>query len=78
MILGLAFLEIAGQECEPVPVFKTPLSWLRSGGAGIAVLDWDYCRDLLLDHELIAEDVDLGNRLAAVLKPDIWVMGEAA
>ncbi len=73
VILGNAYLEIAGEELQPVPVFKTPLSWLRSGGAGIVVLDWDYARDLLLDHELIAEDVDLGNRLEATLKPRIWV-----
>jgi hypothetical protein len=58
-------------------VFRNPLTWLKSGGAGIAILDWKYSRDLLLDHELIAEDVGLGNRLEAVLKPSIWVM-EAA
>ncbi len=78
VVLGTAFLEVAGQECAPITVFKNPLTWIRSGGAGISILDWDYARNLLLDHELIAEDVDLGNRLAAVLKPDIWVMGEAA
>ncbi len=78
VVLGTAFLEIASQECEPVPVFKNPMTWLRSGGAGISILDWNYARDLLLDHELIAEDVELGTRLAATLKPDIWVMGAAA
>ena len=78
VVLGNAFLEIAGQEFEPVPVFSTPVSWLRSSGAGIVVLDWCYIRDLLLDRELIAEDVDLGNRLAAVLKPEILVMVAAA
>ena len=78
LVLGNAFLEIAGQDYEPVPVFKNPLSWLKSGGAGIAILDWDYARDLLLDHELIAEDLELGNRLEAVLRPDIWIRGAAA
>ena len=78
VILGNAFLECAGQELEPVPVFKTPLSWLRSGGAGIYILDWDYARDLLFDHLLIAEDLALGDRLAAALAPAVWVMGEAA
>lgn len=73
LVLGAAYLEIAGQEGEPVRVFKTPLSWLRSGGAGIAILDWDWVRDLLLDHELVAEDVDLGNRLEAALMPSIWI-----
>ncbi len=33
--------------------------------------------DLLLGFDLIAEDVELGNRLEAALKPEIWVM-EAA
>ncbi len=77
LVLGNAFLEIAGQEGEPVPVFRNPLSWIRSAGAGIVVLDWDYARDLLLDHWLIAEDLELGDRLEAALKPEIWVMGAA-
>ena len=78
LILGNAFLEIAGQEGEPVPVFKTPMSWLMSGGAGIAILDWNWTRKLLLDHELIAEDVELGTRLESALGPEIWVMRTAA
>ncbi len=78
LVLGNAFLEIAGQERAPVPVFKNPLTWLRAGGAGIVVLDWDYARDLLLDHELIAEDLDLGAALEGALKPDIWGRGAAA
>ncbi len=78
VVLGNAYLEIAGETRAPVPVFSTPISWFRSGGAGIVILDWDYARDLLLDHDLIAEDIGLGNRLAAVLKPEIWIMAEAA
>ena len=78
LVLGNAYLEIAGETCAPVPVFRNPLTWLKSGGAGIAILDWNYARDLLLDRELIAEDVDLGTRLAATLKPEIWVMEAAA
>ena len=77
LVLGNAFLEIAGDQGEPVPVFRNPITWLRSGGAGIVILDWNWIPDLLLGHELIAEDVDLGNRLAAALKPDIWVMESA-
>ena len=77
LVLGNAYLEIAGQEGEPVPVFRNPLTWLRSGGAGIVILDWDCAWDLLLGFELIAEDVELGNRLETVLRPGIWVM-EAA
>ena len=78
LVLGSAYLDITAQEGEPLPVFKNPLTWLRSGGAGIAILDWDYARDLLLDHELIAEDLDLGDRLAAALAPDIWIREAAA
>ncbi len=77
LVLGAAYLEIAGQELAPVPVFRNPLTWLRSGGGGIVVLDWAYARDLLLDHVLIAEDVELGTRLEAALAPSILVM-EAA
>ncbi len=78
LVLGLAYLEIARQEGEPVPVYRNPLTWLRSGGDGIVVLDWAWAWDLLLGLDLIAEDVDLGNRLEAALKPDIWVMEAAA
>ncbi len=53
------------------------MSWLRSGGAGVVVLDWDWARDLLLGHELLAEDLDLGERLEAALEPVISI-GRAA
>ncbi len=78
LVLGNAYLEIAAETCAPVPVFSTPMSWLRAAGAGIVVLDWAYARDLLLDHELVAEDLELGDRLAAVLKPEIWIGRTAA
>ncbi len=77
LVLGSAFLGIAGQEGEPVPVFRNPMAWLQSGGAGIVVLDWDWAADLLLGFDLIAEDLDLGTRLEAALKPAIWI-GRAA
>ena len=78
LVLGAAYLEIAGQEGEPVPVFSTPISWLRSGGAGVVVLDWDWVPELLLGHELIAEDLKLGTRLQAALAPSIWLAEVAA
>ena len=77
LVLGLAYLEIAGQEGEPILVFKNPMTWLRSGGDGIVVLDWDWAWDLLLGLDVIAEDLDLGNRLEAALRPNIWI-GRAA
>ena len=73
----LAYLEIAGQEGEPIPVFRNPITWLLAGGAGIAILDWSWMPELLLGHELIAEDLDLGERLDAALKPNISI-GRAA
>ncbi len=73
LVLGAAYLDIAGHEGEPVPVYRNPMTWLRAGGAGIVVLDWNYARDILLDHELIAEDLALGEQLEAALKPDIWI-----
>ena len=72
-VLGNAYLEIAGETRAPVPVFKDPLTWLLGAGAGIVVLDWDHARDLLLDHELVAENLDVGNRLDDALKPDIFI-----
>ena len=78
LVLGSAYLDIASQEGEPVPVFRNPLTWLGSGGAGIVVLDWDWAWHLLLGFDVIAEDVDLGNRLEAALRPSIWIQEAAA
>lgn len=78
IVLGAAFLEIAGQEGAPIMVFKTPMSWLLSGGAGVCILDWGWARNLLLDLELVAEGLDLGARLEDALKPSIWIGRVAA
>ena len=77
LVLGNAYLEIARQDFEVVPIFSTPISWLRSAGAGVCILDWNFARDLLLGHELLVEDLELGDRLEAALAPEIFVM-EAA
>ena len=73
LVLGNAFLEISDQEGEPVPVFKTPLSWLRAAGRGLVLLDWDWAREVLTGLDLVAEDLALGEQLEAALKPDIWI-----
>ena len=78
LVLGAALLEIASQEHEPLMVFRSPLSWLKAGGAGIVVLDWSWVSELLLGFELTAEDLALGNRLVAALKPNVWVPEAAA
>ncbi len=78
LVLGSAYLDIASQEGAPLPVFRNPMTWLWSGGDGIVMLDWEWVPDLLLGLDLIAEDVELGTRLEAALRPDIWVMEAAA
>ena len=78
LILGAVYLEIAGQEGEPVPVFHNPLAWLRAGGEGIVILDWAWAPDLLLGFDLVAEDLELGERLENTMRPGIWVMEAVA
>ena len=78
LILGSIYLDIAGQEDEPVPVFSNPISWLRAGGEGIVVLDWAWAPDLLLGFELVAEDLELGEWLDNAMRADIWIMDPAA
>ena len=78
VILGSAFLDLAAQYDAPLRVYRDPLSWLKSGGHGIVILDWGWAPDLLCRLELVAEDVDLGNRLETALRPDIWVRQTAA
>ena len=77
MVLGAAYLEIADQEDAAIAVFRNSMSWLRSGGGGVVILDFDWVWELLLGFELIAEDLDLGGVLEAALKPNIWI-GRAA
>ena len=77
LVLGRAYLDVATDFGEPIPVFRNPITWLLADGAGIAILDWSWVPELLLGHELIAEDLSLGERLDAALKPNIWI-GRAA
>ncbi len=42
------------------------------------MLDWAWVPDLLLGFDLIAENVKLGERLEAALKPNIWIGRVAA
>jgi hypothetical protein len=78
LILGSAYRDIAAEEGAPLPVYRNPLSWLKSCGDGIVMLDWSWAPDLLLGLDLIAEDLELGERLSAALRPDIWVKEAAA
>ncbi len=78
LILGAAYCDLAAEVDAPLPVYRNPLTWLKSCGDGIVVLDWDWAPDLLLGLDLIAEDLELGERLSAALRPDIWVKDAAA
>ena len=78
LILGSAYLDLAAEVASPLPVFSDPLAWLRAGGAGVVVLDWAWAPDLLLGFELVAENLELGERLASAMKPDVWIMESAA
>jgi len=68
---------------EPLPVFRNPASWTRSGGAGVCPLDLErFAREVLWrpEIEMVAEDIETGDRLkraldraARVRKPKITV-----
>lgn len=88
-MLGEAALLAARWYGSPLPVYGNPLSWLRSGGAGVMPLDWPgFAREMLWypEIELVVSDVRLGERLkreidsvARVRKPRISIdMWEAA
>ncbi len=78
LILGAAYLDLAIEAAAPLPVFCDPFAWLRASGEGIVILNWDWAPDLLLGLELVAENLELGERLASALKPDIWIKESAA
>ena len=78
LILGSAYLDLAVEYDAPLPVYRNPITWFKSCGDGIVVLDWDWAPDLLHGLDLVAEDLELGERLSAALRPDIWVKEAAA
>ncbi len=66
-------------EDEPLKVYETPLSWLRGGGAGIHILDWDAARVYLGQRQAFAaETPQLGERLESALKPRVLVRRDSA
>ncbi len=78
MLLGSIYVGLVLEEGCALPLYSDPLRWIKADGEGTVVLDWAWAPDLLLGFDLIVEDVELGNRLDAALKPDIWVMEAAA
>ena len=77
-LLGSIYVGLALEAGCALPVYASPMNWIKANGQGLVILNWETGPDLLLDvGEFVAEDVALGNRLAAALRPKIWVM-EAA
>jgi len=88
-MLGEFMLQEALWHSTPLPVFRNPLTWVRSGGAGVCPLDWKrFAREILWhpEVELVTEDIETGDkakraidRAARMRKPRISVeMKEAA
>ena len=62
----------AWEPAEPLPVWRTPLRWLREGCAGIVILDWAEAYWRLPDRTLIAEDEIHGRQIRASMQPPDW------
>ena len=86
-MLGECMLREAIWFNEPLPVFRNPLTWLRSGGAGVFPLDWPaFINEILwASVELVAEDVAHGELIQRHLdtalkagKPKVSVWRAAA
>ena len=79
LLLGSIYVDLAIEAGCALPVYANPMSWLRANAEGVVILDWNAAPALLLDaSEFLAEDLALGDRLAAALAPAVWVMGEAS
>ena len=79
VLLGSIYLPLVLDEGCALPLYSNPLNWLRADGEGVVVLDWEMAPALLCDvGEFLVEDVATGNRIEAALRPEIWVMENAA
>lgn len=57
---------------SPLPVWRTPLTWLRQGAEGVVVLDWAQAYWEIPDNNLIAEGEHHGQQIRNAMKPDPW------
>src|SRR5262249_52139118 len=60
---------------DPVPIGRTPLRWLQSGGKGICLLSsnrLDRQQLLLQVRHLVAEDIAHGRELRGELQRPLW------
>lgn len=80
VFLGEYAVSIAADLGEPLQICRSPLAWLRAGGAGTVVIgDWVEARFRLHGLKLLAEDpshgweLQRGFRLAVPDLPEIYV-----
>ena len=68
-ILGLDHFDRADITRQPVRLYRSPITWLASGGDGIAIADWWKARALLCRlPELIVNDRDHADDVARRLR----------
>lgn len=68
---------------EPIQIWRRPLDWLRAGGSGLCVLEWETARYHLRDFTLISEGFRHGIQLEKLLTipagiPNIVLQQEGA
>ena len=64
VLLGSIYIGLVLKEDCALPIYSNPLSWLKTDGEGVVVLDWEMAPALLLDvGEFLVEDVETGNRI---------------
>jgi len=61
--------QIASPHFEPLPVWKSPLAWLRADRHGLVILRPDIAWSRLADLALLAENVEHGRELRCLLVP---------
>lgn len=71
-MLGYDVADYARRLDAALPVFGSPLSWMRAYGYGVCVLDWDRARPHLVGMtELVAETLGLGEIVDARIREPI-------
>jgi len=54
---------------EPLPIWRSPLAWLRAGRRGIVILRPEIAWSRLIDVPVLAETIDHGRELKRLLAP---------
>jgi len=66
---ALGETQLAFRHHEPLPVWRTPLAWLRANRVGIVILNVSAAWSRLADLPILAEDIQHGNSLEKLLTP---------